>query len=133
MLRLEETSRTPPPPASHGRDCPPTQGEVAPLPEYITLAEVTRIVPGRAGKRVALVTVHRWCGRGLRNGLRLRAVKIGGRRYTTLGWVQEFIEASSRDSCPAVEPPPSRPPGRRRSASERAAAELEAAWGRKRE
>ncbi len=131
MRRQKETARPCSISNSDGQNRLPFGDEPASHPEYITLNEVTRVIPGRDGKRVSLVTVHRWCGPGLRGGLRLRTVKIGGRRYTTQVWVKQFIEGSSRDDRPTVESPPLRPPSRRQSASERAAAELEAAWGRK--
>lgn len=58
--------------------------------DYLTLSQAARQVPGRP----AAGTLWRWCRRGLkvRDGrhIRLRHVRIGGRLYTTLDWIEEF-------------------------------------------
>jgi hypothetical protein len=67
--------------------------------------------------------------RGVRHGIRLRSVVIGGRRFTTRLWLQEFIK--TLNSAPEVEKsdrPQPRGPRQRRKASERAAEELRARW-----
>ena len=58
--------------------------------DYLTLSQAARKLPGRP----AAGTLWRWCRRGLkvRDGrhVRLRHVRIGGRLYTTLDWIEEF-------------------------------------------
>jgi hypothetical protein len=101
--------------------------------DYITLAQAAKLIPGRCGDRISLKSLHRWCRKGLRNGVLLRSEMVGGRRCTTRGWLEEFFEALTRDAEP--EPLPRLVPrsgSGRRAASERAVEELEAAWGRKR-
>lgn len=97
---------------------------------YLTLTEAAKTIPGRRpGKRVSLGTLWRWCTQGLRNGIRLKSVLVGGQRCTTRQWLQEFIEAMSQASQPETLPcPVPRTPNQRQAASERAAEELKAAW-----
>jgi hypothetical protein len=45
------------------------------------------------GRKISLDTLYRWCQKGLKNGVRMEAVKIGSRWYTTRKWVQDFIRA----------------------------------------
>lgn len=99
--------------------------------EYLSLTEAARLIPGRRpGKRVSLGTIWRWCNQGLRQGIRLKSVLIGGQRCTTRRWLEEFIEAMSQESQPGVADRPAaiRTPTQRQTASERAAEELKAAW-----
>jgi hypothetical protein len=96
--------------------------------DYLSLGQVTRLIPGRCDKRISLKTVHRWCSRGLGGGIRLRSVKIGGKRCTTLKWLREFIDASNRGGSAPNHPPLLRTPQQRQTASERAAADVMAPW-----
>jgi hypothetical protein len=102
--------------------------------EGLTMAEAAALLPGRkAGKRLYVNTVWRWCMKGLRNGVRLRSVLIGGQRLTTRRWLREFIQAMSESHEPGGSSPPvTRTPRQRQSASERAAEELKAAWEQRR-
>jgi hypothetical protein len=102
--------------------------------EGLTLTEAAAMLPGRKpGKRLYVNTVWRWCMKGLRNGVRLRSVLIGGQRLTTRRWLQEFIQAMSEAREPGGSSPPViRTPRQRQSASERAAEELKAAWKQRR-
>ncbi len=103
-------------------------------PEYLTLTQAAKLVPGRGGERISLKTLHRWCRKGLRNGIRLRSEMIGGRRCTTRGWLRDFFGTLTEDSEPEVTARPVPRTGRQRlGASERVIEELEAAWARKRE
>jgi hypothetical protein len=43
------------------------------------------------------MTVHRWCAVGI-NGVRLQSVRIGGMRYTTLAWIEQFCREVSDQS-----------------------------------
>jgi hypothetical protein len=99
--------------------------------DYLSLCQVTRLIPGRGGKRISLKTVHHWCSRGLGTGIRLQSVKIGGKRCTTLKWLQEFISASSQADTAPAHPPLLRTPRQRQTASERAVAEVMAPWHEK--
>ena len=98
--------------------------------EGLTLSEAAALIPGRKqGKRVYVNTVWRWCKKGVKNGIRLKSVLVGGQRYTTRRWLQEFIEAMSQASGEGEVPPPAiRTPRQRQTASERAIEELKAAW-----
>jgi hypothetical protein len=98
------------------------------FPEYMTLSEAAKLIPGRKpGRRVSTDTVWRWCLRGVSNGLRLKSVLIGGQRCTTRRWLQEFIEARSLLSEPEAVPQP-RSSGQRESESKKAAEELRHRW-----
>ena len=55
-------------------------------------------LPRTHGKKISLDTLYRWCQKGLKNGVRLEAVKIGSRWYTTRKWVQDFIRAGKPKS-----------------------------------
>jgi hypothetical protein len=98
--------------------------------EFLTLTEATKLIPGRRpGKRVSLPTIWRWCKHGLRHGIRLQSIMVGGQRCTTRQWLQDFIAAISKDSHPETLPRPAlRTPSQRLTASERAAEELKTAW-----
>lgn len=98
--------------------------------EFLTLTEAAKLIPGRKeGERVSVGTVWRWCLRGLRNGIKLKSVLIGGQRCTTRQWLQDFIEAinpsASSSSQPTATP---RTPLQRERESERARQELERLW-----
>lgn len=100
---------------------------------YISLNAAAKLIPGRTpGKRISKETIWRWCLRGLRNGVRLKSVLIGGQRYTTRSWVENFIfEINGPGERGANELPQPRSPGKRQRASESAAEELEARWRRR--
>ena len=108
----------------------PHQGD---HPDYLTLTDASKLIPGRrGGKRISTQTVWRWCMRADRNGTRLKSVLIGGQRYTTRRWLNEFIEAKSASAGPSeITPAPIRTPGKRQTASELAAEELKATWARR--
>ena len=65
------------------------------------------------GNSLDLSTIHRWSSpRGVRGGIRLRTVFLGGRRVTTEKWVREFVERLSDEG-------PEEPSRRTRSPSQR--------------
>lgn len=101
--------------------------------EYMTLTEAAKLIPGRRpGSRISTDTVWRWCMRGVANGVRLKSVLIGGQRYTTRSWLQEFIEArncSGEQDEPAV--PRLRTRKQRQSGAEKATEELKRLWKKK--
>lgn len=98
--------------------------------EGLTMTEAAALLPGRKpGKRLYVNTIRRWCMKGLRNGVRLRSVVIGGHRLTTRRWLQEFIQAMSEAREPGEpRPPVIRTPRQRKSAAERAVEEWKALW-----
>jgi hypothetical protein len=98
--------------------------------EGLTLTEAAALLPGRKpGKRLYVNTIRRWCMKGLRNGVRLRSVLIGGHRLTTRRWLQEFIQAMDEAHGPGESSPPViRTPRQRKSAAERAVEEWKAFW-----
>jgi len=98
--------------------------------EGLTLTEAAALLPGRKpGKRLYVNTIRRWCMKGLRNGVRLRSVLIGGHRLTTRRWLQEFIQAMDEAHEPGQSSPPViRTPRQRKSAAERAVEEWKAFW-----
>jgi hypothetical protein len=66
------------------------------LENLIPLDEVANRLPTRPG----LSTVHRWSADGLQGGrVKLRTMKVGGKRLTTEEWLQEFIGALNGDPC----------------------------------
>jgi hypothetical protein len=103
--------------------------------EGLTLTEATKVLPGRVpGKRITVSTLWRWCMKGLRNGMRLRSVLVGGQRLTTRRWLQEFIEARTAEAEPEGQIAPRiRTPTQRERDSERARRELEALWNSKKQ
>jgi hypothetical protein len=60
---------------------------------------VSRILPGNGGKRVHIGTPHRWRTQGLR-GVRLEAIKVGGRWCTSLQALERFFDVLSRGASP---------------------------------
>lgn len=54
-------------------------------------------LPRSFGRKISIETLYRWRHRGLQNGTRLQAVKVGGRWFTTRQWVQDFIRAGQPD------------------------------------
>jgi uncharacterized protein DUF1580 len=55
----------------------------------LTLAEATKLIPGRFGKKLSIKTIHRWALHGVR-GVQLETVKMGGRKMTSVGAIQRF-------------------------------------------
>jgi hypothetical protein len=120
-------------PPSNGGDGPSLVNPAKPSSPYFTLTEAAALFPGRRpGKRVSVQTVWRWCMRGVRKGIRLRSVLVGGQRYTTPAWINDFIEAVTRVARPEeVNHPAPRVLGFRQKASDAAAEELRARWKRR--
>ncbi len=61
--------------------------------EHLSLSEACKIAPGRPSTNC----VWRWCRRGVlsRSGERvhLRHVRVGGKIFTTAGWLDDFSRA----------------------------------------
>lgn len=68
--------------------------------EAVTIAEATREVPGR---RPNCATVWRWIDQGVR-GVRLEAVPVGGRWYTTKEAIRRFLAALAAQAGQKVTP-----------------------------
>jgi hypothetical protein len=69
----------------------------------ITLAEATKLTPGRPN----ISTLWRWWRHGVR-GHKLKTIVIGGRRFTSVIWLEEFAAATTAaangESMPARTP-----------------------------
>lgn len=78
--------------------------------EYLTLSQAAQTLPHRPHAS----TLHRWRTRGIR-GVRLQTCLLGGRRFTTKVWLDDFLELSSKagdpDASPANMPPRGRDAG----------------------
>lgn len=61
--------------------------------QFLSLSQASALLPGTPH----LSTLHRWRLRGIR-GAKLRTTLVGGRRYTTKSWLQEFLDACSSSS-----------------------------------
>lgn len=100
----------------------------------LTLTQAAKLIKGRTGKGVDVNTIWRWCMKGLRNGIRLKSVLVGGQRYTTRQWLQEFITLRTATAEPPTSSPPAyRTPNEREKAAQRATKELNRLWGRNEE
>ena len=66
----------------------------------IPLSRAAKLFPKRNGKSPHLKTLCRRIRNGSR-GVRLRAVHDGGRWYTSLAWVRQFLDESTRAALPA--------------------------------
>ncbi len=54
---------------------------------YLTFRQAAQLLPGRPHVN----TVGRWGQRGV-YGIRLETIRLGGRRFTTEQWIDEFLE-----------------------------------------
>ncbi|MBX3441227.1 MAG: DUF1580 domain-containing protein [Planctomyces sp.] len=73
--------------------------------EYIPLPQASAHIPGSPHRS----TPVRWALHGLHIGgqiIRLRTVRVGGRRFTTAVWIEEFLAAcDGRDQQPVAMTP----------------------------
>lgn len=86
----------------------------------ISLTEAARLVPsGREGRPVNVSTLYRWALKGV-GGVRLDAVRIGSRWYTSKEALQRFTERLTTQSLPEEEEqkPSPRTPTRRKAEQE---------------
>lgn len=74
---------------------------------YIPVNQIRRL-PEFGQSRLSPSTIFRWTHRGVR-GRRLRTVLIGGRRFTTRDWLDQFLNHD-----PDVQPTPEARPTARR-------------------
>ena len=92
------------------------------MSEFLTFSQAAAEIPGRPH----VSTLHRWRLRGI-NGVRLRTVRVGGKRMVERIVLREFIEAvtAATDRVPAA----SRTPTQRERAVVLAEKELaDAGW-----
>jgi Protein of unknown function (DUF1580) len=84
----------------------------------------------RTGRTIGTEAVCRWIQKGVRgpngNIVKLEAVRIAGRFYSSREALQRFIDAQ-QDATASALPEPARSAGKRMKASERAEQELAAA------
>jgi hypothetical protein len=84
--------------------------------DLIPFGELPRIIPGRPH----LSTVHRWRLRGVA-GIRLRTLKIGGRRFVDPRDLAEFCRRLSADSSDGGQPESFKQKNQRRAKASQAA------------
>ena len=74
------------------------------LTDMLSIKQVCRLFPGRAGHGISQATIMRWMLHGV-GGTRLASTKVGGVRYSSRPAVDEFIailnKAKSVDAGPA--------------------------------
>jgi len=75
----------------------------------ISLVEAARSLPGRPHAS----SLYRWCRKGVR-GVKLQTWLVGGRRYTTIAALEQFIAATT--AAADGEPVPTRTTRRRDTA-----------------
>lgn len=80
------------------------------------------------GRKISLDTLYRWCQKGLKNGVRLEAVKVGSRWFTTRRWIQDFVRAGRPNLTSDDVVPGLRTGQQRRRASDWAEKELQKEW-----
>ena len=82
----------------------------------IPIREAPKHIPGRP----SLASVYRWMTDGVRGGVRLESIVVGGQRFTSLEAIGRFIRATTANSPGASAPVP-RPTSRQREAAIRKA------------
>src|SRR5438128_2214980 len=91
----------------------------------ISLAEAAKSIPsGRGAKRTHISTVFRWISRGV-SGVRLEALRLGGRWVTSREAVQRFAERLTAERSGAQPTLTTRTSARRTAATARAEVELQ--------
>lgn len=86
--------------------------------QLIPFSEAREAFPGR--KRVGLATLHRWRLRGVRGGVVLETMVVGGQRFTSVEAIARFVAAMNRSE----QSQPEMNGQQRRARSEAARAEL---------
>jgi hypothetical protein len=74
---------------------PPENSQPLQDNDFVSLNVARTWLPRSNGRRISLDTLYRWCQKGLKNGVRLQAVKVGSRWFTCRRWVQEFVRAGN--------------------------------------
>lgn len=73
--------------------------------QLISLSEAARSFPKRNGRYPHVVSIRRRILHGA-HGVKLRAVRDGRDWFTCLEWIQEFMEACTRQALPAAKADP---------------------------
>ena len=81
-----------------------------------TLSPILPLLRTRLGVSPSPATVWRWVNRGVGGGVRLRAVRVGKRLFSSEQWVAEFIDGQQPTS-----PTPTSPTSSPRTENERQA------------
>jgi len=80
---------------------PKTEDQMIPA-DLIPLKKLSKLLPRHGDdKPVHTNTLFRWALQGVR-GVKLRSVLVGGKRYTTQAWVDEFVAALNGTPQPAA-------------------------------
>lgn len=64
--------------------------------ELVEISKMPTRLEKLIGKRLNISTIYRWMNKGIA-GIRLETVLVGGQRYTSLAWVQRFVELSTAE------------------------------------
>ena len=107
---------------------PPPKAESHQDNDLVSLNVARGWLPRTHGNKISLDTLYRWCQKGLKNGVRLEAVKIGSRWYTTRKWVQDFVRAGKPNLTITDIPPKLRTTSQRDRAADWAERELRDSW-----
>ena len=91
--------------------------------QTVPLSEAPAHIPGRPH----VASVYRWTTQGVRGGIRLESIVVGGVRYTSIEAIQRFIERTTAASAGASVPPPKPTTRQREAAIRRAERALERA------
>ncbi len=84
----------------------------------LTLTEASKTLPGRPHTS----TLWRWHTKGVRGGVKLETIVIGGLRYTSSEAIERFVERTT--AVADGEPAPQRTTSQRNKAIEKAEQEL---------
>ena len=69
-----------------------------------TLSPILPLLRTRLGVSPSPATVWRWVNRGVSGGVRLRAVRVGKRLFSSEQWVAEFINGQQPTSPTPTSP-----------------------------
>lgn len=86
--------------------------------QVVGLAEASRIIPPRNGRRVAVSTLWRWCRKGI-GGVRLEYIRLGRNIATSTEALNRFFRALARNDSDNAAPPTSTEIARSIAAPER--------------
>lgn len=74
---------------------------------WLTLKRAAKLIPAGDSGTVSVKSLQRWCLMGCR-GIVLRSVVIGGRRYTSQDWLDEFTDGCTMRANRIANPPASK-------------------------
>jgi len=70
--------------------------------KVMTLPKACAYLGERTGKTPATSTAWRWVLRGVRGGIKLEVLRIGGTTYTTPEMIEQFIARTSASASPST-------------------------------